>query len=210
MATDDYLIGRKRYPRPQAILWSENPGTIVDGLYVPVGYEINANTGSETDTSLFNQFLILSDHNRSEMQFRPERIENRQRMINGRMRSYHVADKQTMTVSWQLLPSRSYSDNPDFDANGQTEFLRTQDEYTADGGAGGVDLLNWYENHKGSFWMFLAYDKHNKFAGEDKYDQLGQYNDIIEVFISSFDYSVVKRGRDNHDLWNINVSLEEA
>jgi len=210
MAAEDYLLGRKRYARPQGILWSENPGTIVDGMYIPVGYEINANTGSETDTSLFNQFLILSDHNRSDMQFNPERIENRRRMINGRMRSYHVADKQTMSVSWQLLPSRSYAENPDFDSNGVSELIRSQKEYTADGGAGGVDLLDWYQNHKGSFWMFLSYDKHNKFTDEDKYDKLQQYNDVIEVFISSFDYSVVKRGSDNHDLWNVSVTLEEA
>jgi hypothetical protein len=210
MSAEDYLVGRKRYARPQGILWSENPGTIIDGMYVPVGYEINANTGSETDTSLFNQFLILSDHNRSDMQFQPERIENRRRMINGRMRSYHVADKQTMSVSWQLLPSRSYAENPDFDSNGVSELIRSQKEYTADGGAGGVDLLDWYQNHKGSFWMFLSYDKHNKFTGEDKYDKLQQYNDVVEVFISSFDYSVVKRGSDNHDLWNVSVTLEEA
>lgn len=211
MATASYMTGRKRYARPQGILWSENPGTIINGLYVPTGYEINSDTGMETDTSLFNQFLVLSDHNRSEMDFRPERIENRQRMINGRMRSYHVADKQTMSVSWQLLPSRAYSENPDFDSTGVSEFIRSQDEYTADGGAGGIDLLDWYENHKGSFWMFLAYDKMNKFKNaEDPYAQLGQYNDVVEVFISSFDYSVVKRGSTNHDLWNVSVTLEEA
>lgn len=219
MATIDYMNGRKRYARPQGILWSENPGTIVDGLYVPTGYEINADTGLETDTSLFNQFLVLSDHNRSEMQFRPERIENRRRMINGRMRSYHIADKQTMSVSWNLLPSRAYSESPNFNANAVpsyyansfSSFNKIDDEYTADGGAGGIDLLDWYENHKGSFWMFLAYDKMNNFKDtEDPYAHLGKYNDVVEVFISSFDYAVVKRGSTNHDLWNINVTLEEA
>lgn len=211
MATANYMTGRKRYARPQGILWSENPGTIINGLYVPTGYEINADIGAETDTSVIDQFLVLSDHNRSEMDFKPERIENRKRMINGRMRSYHVADKQTMSVSWQLLPSRSYSERPDFDDAGVSNLIRSQDEYTADGGAGGIDLLDWYENHKGSFWMFLAYDKMNNFKNdEDPYAHLGKYNDVIEVFISSFDYSVVKRGSTNHDLWNVSVTLEEA
>jgi hypothetical protein len=217
MATENYMIGRKRYARPQGILWSENPGTLINGVYVPVGYEINSDTGSEPNTSLFNQFLVLSDHNRSEMQFQPERIETRQRMINGRMRSYHVADKQTMSVSWNLLPSRSYSETPNFNANAipsyysnsESSFTKLDNEYTADGGAGGVELLDWYENHKGSFWMFLAYDKYNEFT-DDKYDKLGQYNDVVEVFISSFDYSVAKRGSTNHDLWNVSVTLEEA
>jgi hypothetical protein len=58
MATAAYLTGRRRYQRPQAILWSENPGTLVDGIYLPTGYEVGADTGDETDESLFNQFMI--------------------------------------------------------------------------------------------------------------------------------------------------------
>jgi len=92
MASASYLIGRKRYQRPQGILWSENSGTLIDGLYVPNGYEVGTDT-NETDESLLNQFIILSDHNRSELSFSPQRIEQRQRTINGRMRSYHIADK---------------------------------------------------------------------------------------------------------------------
>jgi hypothetical protein len=40
MATAAYLTGRRRYQRPQALLWSENPGTLQDGVYVPTGFEI--------------------------------------------------------------------------------------------------------------------------------------------------------------------------
>ena len=42
MATAAYVSGRKRYQRPQGVLWSENAGTLVDGLYVPSGPEIGA------------------------------------------------------------------------------------------------------------------------------------------------------------------------
>ena len=42
MATAAYVSGRKRYQRPQGILWSENAGTLVDGLYVPTGQDIGA------------------------------------------------------------------------------------------------------------------------------------------------------------------------
>jgi hypothetical protein len=46
----------------------------------------------------------ISDHNRSELQISPERIEKKQRMADGTMRKYVVADKRTFTVSWRDLP----------------------------------------------------------------------------------------------------------
>jgi hypothetical protein len=178
---------------------------------VPTGYEIGADIGAETNASLIDQFLILSDHNRSELRFSPKRIEQRQRTINGRMRSYHIADKLEISWSWDNLPSRAYSESPEFGSNGLSALKGTQSEYTADGGAGGVDLLDWYETHRGPFWMFLAYDKYNNFKNTaDPYDHLHQYNQVIQVYISDFNYTVVKRGATNHDLWNISVTLEEV
>jgi len=211
MATSGYITGRKRYQRPQGILWSNNPGTLSNGLYVPTGYEIGADIGAETNPSLIDQFLILSDHNRSELRFSPKRLEQRQRTINGRMRSYHIADKLDISWSWDNLPSRSHSESPEFASNGLSPLKGTQSEYTADGGAGGVDILDWYETHRGPFWMFLAYDKYSNFENtEDPYDHLHQYNQVIQVYISDFNYTVVKRGATNHDLWNISVTLEEV
>lgn len=213
MASASYMTGRKRYGRPQAMLWADNPGTLVNGLYVPNGVEINANPGSETDPAQLDQFLILSDHNRQPISFSPTRIENRERMINGRMRSYHIADKYSISTSWNLLPSRSFYTNPDFNSTtGKSTYTGANNlEYTADGGAGGVALLDWYENHKGSFWVYLAYDKYNNFGNDDAaYGHLAQYNQIMEVFFADFNYSVEKRGGGNMDLWNISVTLEEA
>jgi hypothetical protein len=213
MATAAYVSGRKRYQRPQGILWSENAGTLVDGLYVPTGQEIGADptlTAGGVD-----QFLMLSDHNRAEMSFNSERIEKRERTINGRMRSYHIADKLTMSVSWNNLPSRAYSELADFGSTGFSPNKNTTGEFTSDGGAGGVEILDWYENHQGPFWMFLAYDKYKNFPvnGEitnASFGHLAQYNQIIQVYFSDFNYSVVKRGATNHDLWNISVTLEEV
>jgi hypothetical protein len=211
MATAAYLTGRRRYQRPQALLWSENPGTLVNGVYLPTGYEVQGNFDASTNTSLINQFLILSDHNRGELNFTPTRIEQRQRTINGRMRSYHIADKLTMSVSWTNLPSRSYYQDAGFSSTGLSPEKNTTKEFTSDGGAGGVELLDWYENHKGPFWMFLAYDKYSNFGKADAdYGNLAKYNQIIQVYIADFNYSVVKRGGSNHDLWNISVSLEEV
>jgi hypothetical protein len=213
MSTSGYMTGRKKYQRPQAMLWSENSGTLISGKYVPNGLEIGQNPGSETDESVYNQFLILSDDNRSSIDFTTTRIETRERMINGRMRSHHVADKLNISTSWTMLPSRSYYTVPDFNATtGLSPYTGSNDlEYTTDGGAGGAEILDWYENHQGPFWVYLAYDKYPNFGKDaNAYTHLAQYNQLIQMFFSDFNYSVVKRGGSNFDFWNISVTLEEV
>jgi hypothetical protein len=218
MTTSAYMAGRKKWSRPQALLLSDAPGTLTeDGFYVPVGYELGSNGDIIAESpDEAGTFLILSDHNRAEISFKPIRIEKRERMVNGRMRSYHIADKIQISTSWSMLPSRGYAASPEFDEDG-IPALRTKSTvssgmsqlYTADGGAGGIELLDWYENHKGSFWLFLSYDRYDNFVGDYKYEQLHKYSDIIEVFITDFSYSVEKRGH-GHDFWNVSISLEEV
>ena len=224
MATSRYIYGvdsntgRKKYQRPQAILFSENAGIISNGAYVPLGYEVGVDNETIADSSPKNSFLILSDDNRKALDFGSIRIEKRERMINGRMRSYHIADKSTLSVSWDMLPSRSFSSIPNFSAiSGRSENTNSgqpgsaDTSYTTDGGAGGVEILDWYNEHKGSCWVFLAYDNYKNFGdGSSAYSKLGIYNDVVEMFITDFSYSVVKRGGSNHDLWNISITLEEV
>jgi hypothetical protein len=208
MASSAYVTGRKRYTRPQAMLWADNPGTLENGLYIPTDSEVlSANSGVEG-----SQFIVLSDDNRAPLDFSSERIETRERMINGRMRSHHVADKMSLSTSWDMLPSRSFALNPSFDADGISEYNRNNSmQYTTDGGAGGAELLEWYESHQGSFWAFLAYDNYKVFGSDDAaYAHLHQYNQVVEVFFADFQYSVQKRGSNTHDLWNISVTLEEV
>jgi hypothetical protein len=202
-----YIQGRKKYNRPSGMLWSENSGTLKNGLYVPNGYEIGVDPLSVEDQTLLDQFLLITDDNRQPLEFSEERIEKRERMINGRMRSYHIADKLTLSTSWNMIPSRSHANVPTFDT---ITGLSPYRAYTTDGGAGGADMLEWYDSHKGSFWVFLAYDRKGIFKGTpDPYDHLGQYNQLIEMFISDFSYSVEKRGS-NFDYWNVSISLEEV
>jgi hypothetical protein len=157
MATLEYMSGRKKYQRPQALLLSDNPGTVVDGFYVPNGLEVNQEITESASPEDLNQFLILSDDNRGEISFGINRIENRKRMINGRMRSYHIADKLEISVSWDRLPSRSYFSYPGFNEDGKSEYFNNNsEEFTTDGGAGGVEILDWYEKHSGPFWLYLA------------------------------------------------------
>lgn len=207
------MTGRKIFSRPQAMLWSDNSGTYQNNMWVPQGVEKE-------------DFIILSDHNRSEINISKQRIESRQRMINGTMRSYFNADKITVSTSWNRLPSRSWNKQIIFDpVDGTPKYIDTNDVErpeipvaykdlnTVDGGAGGVDLLDWYENHPGPFWVYFAYDKYNNFIGypdRDSHANLGIYNDIRLMFFSSFDYTIEKRGGNNFDFWNISVTLEEA
>lgn len=197
--------------RPQAILWADNFGTIDEATTV------NPLTSASTSFQLlvpqgdeYQNFIILSDHNRSEISFQQERIENRKRMINGNMRSYHVADKLRISWSWDMLPSRAFNKDALFDETTGKPTVPDLKDYTVDGGAGGVEIVKWYTEHPGSFWMLLAYDRYDQFDGPQKYGYMSQYNQMMEVYFSDFNYDVVKRGGNTHDFWNISVTVEEV
>lgn len=208
MTTANYLNGRKRRGgRPQGMLFADNPGVLDNGFYVPDGDE-------------FENFVILSDDNRAPIDIKANRIEEKQRTINGRMRSYHIADKLSISTSWKNLTSRTASRPIDIDGENENNLVINSEDgsvfipadassYTTDLGAGGVDLLNWYETHKGSFWVYLAYDKFSNFE-EDSYNKMNRYNEIIEVMFDDFSYTVVSRGITTHDFWDVSLSLEEV
>lgn len=195
MASSTYMTNRKRYARPQGLLFSDNSGTLDGGVYVPNGIE-----GED--------FIILSDHNRQPVTMTPQRIEDRKRTINGTMRSYHTADKVNLNTSWNRLPSRAGNEAQSFDSSGNLLNIGYV-EYTVDGGAGGVDLLSWWENHTGPFYVFLAYDKF-RIAGVENYNRLDIYNQVVRMYYAGFDYTIEKRGADNFDFWNVSLSLEEV
>jgi len=199
MASAQYMTGRKKYIRPQQIVWADdytiNPST---GAYLPSGTE-------------FENFIILSDHNKSELTISSQRIETKKRMINGTMRSYHISDKYTFSWNWNMLPSRAFPVNPNFNTSTgkNTVGLENSQLYTVDSGAGGVELLEWYENHSGPFYMLLAFDKYNNFTS-DKYNKLSYYNLAVNVYFSSFQYDIVRRSSQTFDFWNISVGVEEV
>ena len=171
-------------------------------FYVPTGNEVY-------DSVPGDNFLIISDHNRQSMDFKINRIEKRERMINGRMRSYHVADKLSLSTSWNKLPSRSFATDPAYNPATGITSIQQQNYCTVDGGAGGADLLKWYEDHQGPFWVYLSYDKPQNFT-TDRYNHLDQYSEIVQMYISDFSYNVEKRGGSTYDFWNVNVTLEEV
>jgi hypothetical protein len=221
MVTQDYMSNRRlRGPsagRPQAMVWADEKTVTEAGYQIPLGYEVGSDLTDISEEDSQESFIILSDHNRSEINVSNQRIEQRQRMANGTMRSFFIADKLTIDTSWSMLPSRSFSSIPNFDQDDASTSLSKKSpdisgegpetQYTVDGGAGGIELLNWYENHKGPFWVLLSYDKYESFA-DDK--NLRGYAEAHQMYVSDFNYSVIKRGGNNFDMWNVSVTLEEV
>jgi hypothetical protein len=79
----------------------------------------------------------ISDHNRTELSISSKRIGTSQRMVNGTMRNYFVADKRTFSTSWDMLPNRA--------------------AYTVDGFWGADDLEDFYRAQPGAFHLELTY-----------------------------------------------------
>ena len=238
MATQQYMNNRKRYSRPQAVLFADQAPVFVSGRAVPPGSEI-ASAGYNPQPEDEDSFIILSDHNRAPISMSSTRFENRQRMVNAQLRSFYINEKVTIELSWDMLPSRSFKTRPDFNqTTGRPDVVSTKSvdrdrnpatpnttakiesqgslyeadqQYTVDGGAGGAEILAWYENHRGPFWVYLAYDNFATYGYDDEdYAKLANYTDFYYVYITSFSYSIQKRGADNFDMWSISLTLEEV
>jgi hypothetical protein len=83
-------------------------------IYLPVGSLI-----------YLNSTIKLSEHNRQPASIQHNRIEKTQRMANGTLRKFFVADKKSINVSWNILPSFS--------------------TFTVDGGYGAMDIKSFYD-----------------------------------------------------------------
>lgn len=151
--------------------------------------------------NLGNDYIYLTDDGRDALAIDPQRIEYKQRMLNGRMRSYYVADKRTFSTSWRDLPSRSK------DATGKyiSEHQRRNSSIKY---AAGQEMKDWYERHSGSFWMLVIYDG-KLFNSSTNNKTALQQVELYNVFFEDFSITVVKRGQD-HDLWNVDMSLVEV
>lgn len=125
----------------------------------------------------------VTEHNRSEFNISPERIETQKRMSNGTLRKFFIADKKSFTVSWDMLPS-----------------YRT---LTVDGAWGAEDLKSFYESSEGrsSFKIRINYAK----TGTNQ--ESSGYEEYTVVF-TNCNFSVVKRGL--QPFWNVSMSMIEV
>lgn len=78
-----------------------------------------------------------TEHNRSELSVDFDRIEQSDRMANGRLRKYHVIDKRSWSVSWDMIPAPS------------TE--------TVDENAGGEEMEAFYLNTPVEFMLSIKH-----------------------------------------------------
>jgi hypothetical protein len=78
----------------------------------------------------------ITEHNRKALNIDPERIERSQRMANGRLRKYVVADKKKFSTSWDMLPKDM--------------------AFAVDGKWAGDEIVNFYNITKGSFTLTIT------------------------------------------------------
>lgn len=171
-------------------IWTR-PALMIFTELAPV--PVNAASGQWNLGVADTQYLYLTDDSRSELQVSLERIEYKKRMINGRMRSYHVADKKTFSVSWKDLPSA------------RNELSEVRFSASANGWASSQQMLDWYKNHTDSFYLTLVYDTPTSSSSIPLRYSLETYN----VFFDDFSYVIKKRGQ-THDLWDLSMSLVEV
>lgn len=162
-------------------------------------------TGASTNWTLGSNYLYLSDDSREPVQVSFERIETRNRMIDGTMRSYFIADKRTFSTSWSDFPSRKAPSTDSLNRGYGTKFIGDSSLTNI---AAGQELLNWYNTYKKDFWMLLVYDAPILSASINIAPTSG-WAEKIHVFFEDFNFTVTKRGQ-YHDLWNVDMTLVEA
>ena len=128
-------------------------------------------------------YYKTSEHNRSEFSIEPQRIEKVQRMSNGTLRKYFVADKKRFSLSWTMLPHTT--------------------ALTVDGGWGAKDLRDFYYGTDGQGTFDIRVN-----IASNGTDQSSSGYEEYTVSISSFSSAILKRGIEPH--WNVSLSLEEV
>ena len=125
----------------------------------------------------------VTEHNRSAFDMSPMRIERTQRMSNGSLRKFYIADKYRFNISWDMLPS-----------------YRT---LTVDGAWGAEDLRSFYNSAEGqgTFKIRVNLAKTGSNQESSGYEE-------YTVNITGCNFAIAKRGLQPH--WSVSLSLEEV
>lgn len=78
----------------------------------------------------------VTDHGRGELSESTEKLMNENRMVDGTLRRYVVAEKRSWSISWENLFSK--------------------DEGVVDGFWSGESLLQFYKDTPGEFWLTIT------------------------------------------------------
>lgn len=160
---------------------------------VAPGNTYSAAVATRNNLALSNKnslrFRRVTEHNRDALNFSTNRIEESSRMANGTMRKYFVADKISIDLSWDMVPS-----------------FRNE---TVDGAWGAEDLKQFYESlaGRGPFRIKL---NPTVFSTDLIEQSDGALSDdyTYTVMFRSCDFSVIKRGI--QPFWSVNISLEQV
>lgn len=128
-------------------------------------------------------YYKVSEHNRSEFSIDPQRIEKVQRMSNGTLRKFWIADKKTFSLSWDMLPHST--------------------SLTVDGGWGAKDLRDFYYGSVGQGTFDIKVN-----LATNGTDQSSSGFEEYTVSITSASFTVLKRGIEPH--WNVSLSMEQV
>lgn len=128
-------------------------------------------------------WIKLSEHNRSEISMDVERIQQSQRMSNGTLRKFFVADKKRFSVSWSMLPGTR--------------------GYTVDGQWGALDLIEFYKSSEGQ----STFDIRINFAKDGTNQESSGYEPYT-VSCTSFNATLIKRGE--VPFYNISMTMEQV
>lgn len=129
-----------------------------------------------------NGQLTLSDHSRTPLSVSYEVIENSQRMADGTMRKYVIANKRLISCSWEMLPTTA--------------------NMVVDSNASALAMKRFWEiNNPYAMTMTLYYKKN---GSADL-----TYADSINVFWNTFSFDIIKRFRD-YDYWNTTAEFTEV
>jgi hypothetical protein len=145
--------------------------------------------GLSNSTAAQVRFRRVTEHNRAPLSFNNIRIENSQRMANGTLRKYFIADKLSISVSWDMLPS-----------------FRNE---TVDGGWGAEDLKNFYESAAGRmpFRIKINPTVFDPALVEQSDGTLADDYTYLVMFTAA-DFTIEKRGLQTY--WSVNLSMEQV
>lgn len=146
----------------------------------------------------------LSDHMRTPIQMSYEQIENSQRMANGQMRKYVIANKKKVSSDWESLPS--------LDAHLVDYKVGVNEAH------GAAWIKSFYEaNVFAPIYVKLIYakDTNPSYLGVPSsatyVDSFATTGDIFQAYITSFTYDVQKRimpSKFNQGIDYVNVKIE--
>lgn len=140
---------------------------------------LNPNAQIPTD----QKWIKLSEHNRGDISMEIQRIEQSQRMANGSLRKFFVADKKEFSLSWTMLPGSRI--------------------YTVDNLWGALDLIEFYNSDEGQ----STFDIRLNFAKSGTNQESSGFEPYT-VSCKSFSATLVKRGE--VPFYNVSMTMEQV